>query len=176
MYRDDIRINIIPVDSDLAVTEFVTNNSLDDKLIKTGFEKQFMFPESTFDRSFYSALGIPYNVRFDSFYVERDIELELNIMKNLNPSNEKFIFVHGDLDFSKIRKDLKIIKNPENFSLFNLITLFENAEEIHLMESSLKCLINSYKLIKPVLYYHKYVRNYPDYNNTQGLNQYQIIL
>jgi hypothetical protein len=176
MYSDDENIIVMAVADDSEVMNFIDNNCLHDNTIRVGFEKLFTHPESSFDISFYSILDLPFSCRFDNFYYQRDLKTETDIFNRLINNDEKYIFCHGDLDFSKIRNDLRIVKNPIEYSLFDLITIFENAEEIHLMESSIKCLINSYRLNKPKLYYHQYVRNYPEYNNTKGLNEYEIIL
>jgi len=119
-------------------------------------------------------MNIPFSVRFDNFYIERDFEAEKKIVEELNPTNEKYIFTHN-VDLSKVRSDLKIIENPINYNIFHLLSLIENAEEVHLMESSIKCLVNSYKMEKPKFFYHTYVRNYPEYNNTLGLNKFNIV-
>ena len=92
-------------------------------------------------------------------------------------NNEKYIFVHN-VDKDKIRNDLKIIENPDEYSIFDLITLIENAEEVHLMESSIKNLVNSIKMDKPKFFYHKYVRKEYTHSffNAKGLNKFETIL
>lgn len=174
MYRDLKNLNTIPVSSDQEANSIIIKNNFD--VLKIGFENLYMNESSeSFDIGFYKIAGLPFSCKFDDFYLERDLEKELSILDSLNPNNEPYIFIHGDLDMSKIRQDIKIIHNPKEYSLFNLISLLENAEEIHVMESSLKCLINQYKLTKPKLYYHNYVKYCSEFYNTAGLNTYQII-
>jgi len=173
MYRDDSNIKILSVGEDFDVVEYINDNKIYNKVIKVGFEL-LNNKYSTFDVEFYESLNIPFSVRFDNFYIERDFELEQNIIKELNPNNEKYIFTHN-IDISKINTNFKIIDNPVNYSIFNLISLIENAEEVHLMESSIKNLVNSYKMEKPKFFYHQYVRNYTPYLNTKGLNDIIII-
>ena len=175
MYRDDPNIEIIAVRDDAAVTEFLVKNNLLHNTIRVGFEKLSLFPESSFDISFYTCLGLPFSYRFDKFFYLRDVEIE-HKMYTKYTDGSKYIFVHGDVDYSKIRTDLKIITNPSECGLFDLLKILENAEEIHLMESSIKCLLNSFDFEKPKLFYHQYVRNYPEYNNTKGIKPYEIIL
>jgi hypothetical protein len=62
--------------------------------------------------------------------------------------------------------------NDKQFNVFDYLTLIENAEEVHFMQSSFKELICSYKLDKPVLYQHNYVRNYGPEMNSSGLNSF----
>lgn len=173
MYRDNPNIKVLSVGEDIDVMRYINNNKISNKIIKVGFDK-LNNKYSTFDEEFYESLNIPFSVRFDDFYIERDLNLEQKIIKELNPNNEKYIFTHN-IDKSKINTNLKIIDNPVNYSIFNLISLIENAEEVHLMESSIKNLINSYKMGKPKFFYHQYVRNYTSYLNTKGLNNLEII-
>lgn len=175
MYRDNPDILVIPLLNDFEVNKHISNNNLFNDTIYVGFGGENSSKVSSFDEGFYYQHNLPFEHRFSNFYLLRDLELENKIYKNLNPNNEKFIFCHGDIDNNKIRKDLKIIKNPTEYSVFNLITLLEKSEEIHLMESSIKCLVNSYKLTHPKLFYHKYVRGYSNWNNTKGLNSFTTI-
>ena len=176
MYRDNDNINVLPVGEDIDVVKFIESYNLTNKTIRIGFEYLNIYPSERFDFSFYKSINLPFENRFDKFLFVRDKAVESKVFEELNPTQEDYIFIHGDLDRSKIRKDLKIIENPEQYKIFDLLTLLENATEIHLMESSLKCLINSFKLEKPKLFYHQYVRKYPEYYNTQGLNPYINIL
>jgi len=174
MYRDLKNLNTIPVSSDQEADSIIIKNNFN--VLKIGFENLYMNKSSEpFDIEFYKMVDLLFSSKFDNFYLERDMEKELFILKDLNPNNEPYIFIHGDLDMSKIKKDFKIINNPKEYSLFNLISLFENAEEIHVMESSLKCLINQYKLNKPKLFYHNYVKYCSEFYNTKGLNTYKVI-
>ena len=173
MYRDNPNIKVLSVGEDIDVVNYINNNNISDKVIKIGFDK-LNNECNTFDEEFYESLNIPFLVRFDDFYIKRDLDLEQKIIKELNPNNEKYIFTHN-IDKSKINTNLKIIDNPVNYSIFNLVSLIENAEEVHLMESSIKNLVNSYKMEKPKFFYHQYVRNYTPYLNTKGLNDIIII-
>jgi hypothetical protein len=174
MYRDDINIIVLSVGNDDDVHNYIVINNINQDVIRIGFGGLSFDPSTSFDKDFYKMLEIPFEYRFSKFYLERDLEKEKNILEKLNPNNEPFIFVH-DVDLNKVRKDLKIIENPKDFGIFELMSLIENAEEVHLMESSLKCLVNSFKCDKPKFYYHQYVRNYNSYLNSKGLNKFKII-
>ena len=175
MFRDNGNINVLSIGEDVDILNYIHQNNILNDVIKIGFGGEYHPNITSFDEGFYLQHNLPFSSRFSNFYFERNSELESEIYQKLNPDNEKFIFCHGDIDKSKIRKDLKIIENPTEYSIFNLLLLFENAEEIHLMESSIKCLINSYTLNKPKLFYHKYVRGYSNWNNTEGLNNFTIV-
>jgi len=174
MFRDDEKIKILKILDDQEVNEYIQEYKIMDDLIKIGFGELGTTSSTTFDQEFYATKKIPFSIRYEKFHIDRDLLIEKKIMSDLNPENEKYIFTHN-VDKSKIRTDLKIIDNPTNYSIFNLISLIENSEEVHLMESSIKCLINSYKMEKPKFFYHQYVRSYPPSYNTVGLNKFEII-
>ena len=91
--------------------------------------------------------------------------------------NEKYIFVLDDpkrgynIDMSKVTDEYKIIHNDYQFRMFDYIKLLENAEEIHMMQTGFLDLVNSYKMDKPKIYRHNYVRNYPETIHSKGLNE-----
>ena len=181
---------------DLLIQKYILDNNLQNDLIFASLSYRLSNPKSiytgfksvnffntigklecgTFDKAYYKVLGIPFNIRFDKFFLERDYSIENDICKTLNPSGEKYIFTHN-VDRTKVRSDLKIIENPTEYNIFNLISLIENAEEVHLMESSIKNLVNSFKMEKPKFFYHRYVRK--EYLNpvfyAKGLNEYEVI-
>lgn len=174
MYRDNDKIKILPINDDNEVLKFIKEKKIENKLIKIGFEDLQKHPCKTFDESFYKSKNLDFEIRFNNFFLERDFDLENQILNTLNPKKEKYIFLHN-VDKNKVRNDLKIIENPSEYSIFNLISLIENAEEVHLMESSIKCLVNSYLMKNPKFFYHRYVRKYSEYFNTKGLNKFEII-
>lgn len=174
MFRDNSKINLINLSDDEEVLLFIKNNNLKDDLIKVGHEKLGIIPYKTFDEGFYSSVDVPFSVRFDEFYLERELDKEIEIFNKLNPENKDYIFTHS-VSSEKHRQDLLVIENPAKYNLFNLIYLIENATEVHLMESSLKNVVNSFKMKNPKFFYHQYVRNYPENFNSQGLNNFEII-
>jgi hypothetical protein len=173
MFRDDPGIKIIEVVGDSQVDIYIYENKLQKDLIKVGF--YFDASEKTFDKFFYKMANIPFEFRFSKFYYERNTIIEEEVFQKYNTDNSEYIFVHGQIDFSKVRDDLKIIINPLEYRIFDLLKLIENATEVHLMESSIKCLVNSYIFNKPKFFYHQYVRNYDDSLNSLGLNSFETI-
>ena len=57
-------------------------HKISNKVIRVGFEK-LTNKYSTFDVEFYESVNIPFSVRFDNFHIERDFELEQNIINTL---------------------------------------------------------------------------------------------
>ena len=174
MYRDNS--NIIPIDAgdEFEVEDYIKENKLLDKVIKVGFDGLTFNEETTFDVEFYKTIGLDFSLRFDKFYFLRDYQIESDILKKLNPNNEKYIFTHG-VDHDRVSTEYKIITNPIEYKVFDLLTLIENAEEVHIMESSIKNIINSYKFKKPKIYFHTYSRGYSNYYHSVGLNDFIYI-
>lgn len=178
MYRHNDNIHVICHGSgeDSDVHEYIKENNIKEDALYIGFEQlDGGSVTDTFDQQFYTKNNLPWSVRFDYFNFQRDYEKENQVYEELNPDNEEYVFIHGDIDLSKVRQDLKIIRNPENHGVFDILKLIENATECHLMESSIKCLVNSYKFEKPKFFYHQYVRGYGPFLNSKGLNEYEII-
>jgi len=183
MYRDLPNLHTIGLSSDVEVDEYIANNNLFNQLIKIGFDKSraLQHQVESFDEGFYLAENLPFSIRFDEYFVERNTDKEMELYKTLNPTDEDFIFVHEDpergmfLDKSRIRQDLKIIGNNKKFLIFDYIYLLSKAKEVHVMQSSLKDMINSYSFPNTKCILHNYVRNYDSYANTKGLNQFEIL-
>lgn len=183
MYRDLPNLHTIGLSSDVEVDEYIANNNLFNQLIKIGFDKSraLQHQVESFDEGFYFAENLPFSIRFDEYFVERNMNKEMELYQTLNPTDEEFIFVHEDpergmfLDKSRIRQDLKIIGNDKKFLIFDYIYLLSKAKEVHVMQSSLKDMINSYSFPNTNCILHNYVRNYDSYANTKGLNQFEVL-
>jgi hypothetical protein len=177
MYRDLEKFQVLGVESDAQADYYISNQKLD--CLKIGFgDLSGVMPEFPFDKAFYKLAGLDFSVRFDEFYFERDLGKEKEVLNTLNPTGERYIFVHDDasrgfsIDMNRIETEYKVIMNDKRFNVFDYITLIENAEEIHFMQSSFKELMCSYKLDKPKLYQHNYVRQYDESMNSSGLNPF----
>lgn len=177
MYRDLDNLTAVAVQSDAEAFQYVIDNNLD--CIRIGFsDLSKLMPEVPFDKAFYKLAGLNFSVRFDEFYFKRNHVQEQKVLDTLNPSGEKYIFVHDDssrgfsIDMNKVNSDYNIIKNDKRFKFFDYLKLLEEAEEIHFMQSAFKELICSYKMEKPILYQHNYVRKYEPELNSSGLNQF----
>lgn len=177
MFRDDPNIIIKPFETDELVSEHIQKNNISNSTLKVGFDNLWIGNPKTFDIGFYNNANIPFECRFSHFKFLRNSEKEKEIIDTLNPNNDPFIFLHEDkkrgflLDRNKIRKDLKIIENDLRFNIFDMLGLIEMSDEVHLMQSSIKDLINSFIIDKPTINYHTYVRNYPENYNTEGYNK-----
>jgi hypothetical protein len=115
---------------------------------------------------FYHLTNVPYQHRWDGFWVQRDEEREEKLLRILNPTHEPFVFAHEDpargfrIAFRDVPGHLTIRNHP-GFCLMDYILLLSEAAEIHLMPSSFFCLIESLpkELIKAKLFCYQGIRN-----------------
>lgn len=179
MYSDLDNLEIFSFDTEQEIFNFTERNrAVKTNLIKPGFDNlDSCLDRMTFDEAFYYLSGLDFKIRFDDFYIPRDLQREQEVCSTLNPDNEKYIFVLDDpkrgynIDMSKVTNEYKVIRNDYRFLMFDYITLLENAEEIHMMQTGFLDLVNSYKMDKPKIYRHSYVRNYPESIHSKGLNK-----
>jgi len=154
MYRDEPKIFVIGIDE--TSPEIASVNRIVEeqkgKLLRVGHV--FVPPTIPCDIFFYNMVDIPYSSRFDDCYWQRDFKEEERVYKKLAPNNKDYVFVHDDPDRGfiisnqDVSSNLEIIRNDKSESIFHLSTLLENAKEIHLMESSIRCMI---EYLKPKL-------------------------
>ena len=87
------------------------------------------------------------------------------VFKKLNPQNKKYIFVSDDpsrnlvinkKDLNLREKNIFIIKNDISESIFNLGLVLEKAEQIHVMESSIRNLIECLNIDERNLFLHSF--------------------
>jgi hypothetical protein len=172
MLRDLINISYI-IHEDYGVTlQYMKNNK---DLFKVGFEN--MIFTCMFDKAFYAIVGLKFEKRWDDFYVERDLNREMNLFKKLSLKENDYIFVHHkpeqnfNIDISNMKN--VIVPTPLTNNIFDWIYTFEYAKEIHCIDSSFKSLIDSFDLGNKPLYFHVSKRNSKDYTNSK--NNWTII-
>lgn len=155
MYRDLLNLKFIVTNNDDECNKFLFKKK--DKII-IGFENSH---SKSWDEYFYYQHNIDFSHRWDSFKVDRDMERELKLYGNLNPTNEEYVIVHKKgsdgidrIDYSKIDGNFKKIF-VENYTdnIFDYLTLIERAKEIHCIESSFHVLVDSLEL-NLKLYFH----------------------
>jgi hypothetical protein len=118
------------------------------------------------DQCFYMQAKIPYEFRFDNFPYVRDLDREERVYSELNPTGEPYAFVAIDDPARGLicpsrsfisTLPIRVIENPTQYNVLDLGLLLERATEIHLMESSIRCMIearNTFDMSKPSLYLH----------------------
>ena len=185
MYRDNKKINLIGINEDPELTnekllmkyeaKFI-ENYLKKKLIKKkdfitiGFDNYEKTKNLNLDKKhpwpcevvFYKQFNIPFTKRFTGSYWKRDSLEEKRIFNKNVKKNEKYIFVHDDpkrniclKNLNKNSKIKKIVRNDINENIFNYALLLENANEIHIMESSMRQILEVLKLKTNKLFLYK---------------------
>jgi hypothetical protein len=178
MFKDDERIKILSIGGDSDVNNYISSKNIINDVVFVGFGELYRQGAKTFDESFYKIVNLPFEQRFEKFKFLRNLEKEKEILNILNPSGEPYIYVHDDkergfeIDRNKIKSNLKIIENDKRFLMFDMLGIIENAEEVHMMQTGMKDLINSFIFNKPKFYLHWYVRNYDDFLDSVGLNSF----
>jgi hypothetical protein len=169
MYEDDPRIDIVIIPKEADEYAYTSAYAAEKhaNLLRCGFDLIQKMPGLNFDEVFYIGSGIPFAKRWDAFKIVRHHDREQEAISKLNPTSEPYIFVHDDpsrgFSFDVPNPhNLKIVKNDITICPFDMIGFFEGATEIHCMESSLKCLIESIPSIECRLYFHRKIREMPD--------------
>ena len=125
-------------------------------------------PNTQFDRYFYETAGVPFEDKWNNFYIKRDLLKEREVFYNVLKlkDGEEYIFLQEDktrgyvIDRKYVDPSLKIIetsRNP-NVNIFDFLYTIENAKEVHQINSSFLTLIDMLQLKNNGLFYHKYVR------------------
>lgn len=158
MFKDLNNLDIILGDDSVA-TGYISSVK---NAIKIGFENLNPYSEENFDIQFYKQISLDPKDRYKLFKYDRDIETELSIRKTFP---EKYIFVHDDESRGfgiKHNSEIPIVKPTKGLTgnIFNFLKTIEDAEEIHCIDSSFKCMIDSLPQIfeEKKLYFHKYAR------------------
>ena len=160
MYRDEERIVPIPIDENKNEYEEVKKATIENvkeynnEFLTIGHgsykDKENNIGPMPCDMVFYDQINMPYSVRFDDCYWKRDEDEENRVFNKLVNSTE-YIFMHDDasrgytIDSDNISKNFQIIKNDMSELIFNLGKVIENAKEVHLMESSIRCMVEHLK-------------------------------
>lgn len=168
MYEDSPQIKILEIPDHCNPTHYVNIYAKQNfaNLLQCGFDQLYQMQNLNFDEVFYACARVPFNQRWDKFKIIRNYEKEQKVIKDLNPEEEPYIFVHDDSERGFILdvanpNNYKIIKNNINVCPFDMIGLLEKAQEIHCMESSFKCLVDSITSINCPLYFYKKIRENP---------------
>ena len=185
MYRDSSKIKLISLKEDPNLTDekyliryegkfienYVKKNNIKKKdFITIGYENYHRIKNLNKDKKrpwpceiiFYKQFRIPFKKRFTESYWKRDKEDEKKLYKKLIKNNEKFIFVHDDIKRNILLKNdffnkniKKIIKNDVRQNIFNYGLILEKASEIHIMESSIRQIIEVLKIKSKKIFLYK---------------------
>lgn len=114
---------------------------------------------------FYKIAGVPFEKKWESFYVERDVKGEEALEANIKLP-ERYVFVHDDgrypIDDARIDSTLQKFRAGPGLTdnLFDFRGVIERAEEVHVIDSSFMFLVDClpYDHSKQRLFVHRYAR------------------
>ena len=185
MYRDNKKIKLIGINEHPKLTnekllmkyeaKFIQNylkkNSIDLKnFITIGFENYERIKSLNSDKKnpwpceiiFYKQFNIPFKKRFTESYWKRNKLTERKLFNKEIKKNEKYIFVHDDPKRNIYLKNMnknnnynKVVRNNVKENIFDYAMLLENASEIHIMESSIRQILEVLKLKTKKLFLYK---------------------
>jgi hypothetical protein len=142
MFRDLSNLELIAVNDDFGVNDYISKNNLSQKLTIIGHHNTFCCGPM-WDENFYKSMNVDHQKRWTDFYVERDFIKENNQYEKLNPNDEKYALIHnkhsGGLDginYDLIGNNLKRIFVEQADTIFDYLKLIDNAEEVHCVNSS----------------------------------------
>jgi hypothetical protein len=180
MYRDEPRIQVVGIDEkkdEVKQVNAIVSSIKDIDFLRIGHE--FYDPTSklnmdksdpwTCDMIFYKQLNMPYEWRYTKCYWERDWDEEARVYHKLKPENGDYVFIHDDptrgftITPRQVGTDLPIVRNDMTELIFHMGKVLENAKEIHLMESSIRCMAEHLNTTDVKLVLHRF-RGGPYYN------------
>lgn len=170
MYRDEPRIVVLPLlesQRELPQVEAILRTRHATNFLSVGHRALrpllSTHPHAFFDELFYQQIGLPYALRYTHCYWSRELDQEERVFEKLAP-NQPYAFVHDDTRRGyRIDTDsmtLPVVRNDITESIFHLGLLLERATEVHCMESSIRCMIESLDMSRVRLVYHNF--RYPD--------------
>jgi len=172
MFRDLPSVKFIPMDD--AQVKFFMQVTPDNEYLIVGITPEWFHNfdvkkiYETFDVGFYIAANVPFEDKWNKFYIQRDLEKEKDTFYNkLGLKNgDEYLFVHDDpkngrsFKSSYISKETRLIRPVEwkDISLFDFIFTMEKAKQVHVMNSSFMNLIDCMQLKTGELFLHSYAR------------------
>ena len=153
------------------IQNYIKKNKINnDKIITIGFENYHKIKNLNPDKKhpwpceivYYKEFKIPFKKRFEESYWKRDRVSEKKLFNKMIKKNEKYIFVHDDPNRNIFLKNThfdkgikKIVRNNIKENIFNYGQILENATEIHIMESSIRQILEVLNIKTKKLFLYK---------------------
>ncbi len=175
LIKEPIEIDITPLDHKIAHTRLWY--TMFDPFLKdpsVPFACNIPQPEWynqtwNFDYHWYLNANVPYNLKWDNFYFERDLEKEKEVYYDQLglKDNEEFILMFEDtyrsytINRNYINPNIKLIDlyNLRHISILDILYTVEKAKEFHTINTGILIYIDQMNIQHNKLYYHKYNRS-----------------
>lgn len=172
MYRDLKNLTIIQGDDTFAEDFILSNTSKYNEVKRIGFQNLDRNTGAPLEWQFYQLASVPFEKKWFSFFVDRDLEKE-HALYNLVAPKKDYAFVHEDterhyiINRKKIGRDCAIITPNKEVTenIFDYCTIIEKAKEVHVIDSSFMFLIDCLDYENPdqKLFIHRYARENNDW-------------
>ena len=107
-----------------------------DNIRKDNYQSKFRYIDNCFVKGFYESYDIPYIEKINSFNIPRNYEVEEKIYSNFIKQNgTEYILYHEVIENYDTNKKIVNLNQISNI-YFDYIKVLENANEIHLLDSS----------------------------------------
>lgn len=170
MFRDLPNIEIYSgMDEDarrhIFLNKFKLGKSRYQKVVIIGFENLNRESGEQLEKQFYRLAGVPFEKKWDSFYIDRDQSREQELYKKII-EQEPYIFVHDDsrypIDNAKLPQQYLVVRPQKGLTdnIIDYCSVIEKAKEIHAIDSSFMFLIDCLQYQNPEqkLFVHRYAR------------------
>lgn len=127
---------------------------------------EWISPEWLYDRQYYMNANMSFNLKWDNFHFDRDINKEKEVFYDIFglKDNEEFIFINDNgIDEKYVDKSLRKINLHDYSDVAILDTLYtiEHSKEFHSFKSGLTSFVDQMQIKHDNLFYHEYVRPMP---------------
>jgi len=172
MYRDLTNLTIIK-GGDSDARKFIKQNASEPEELKydeikiIGFQYLNKGSNVPLEMQFYRLADIPFNKKWDSFFIKRDSQKEQALFEKVAPQGD-YAFIHEDIprgfiiNRDHINKDYEVIVANQSHTnnIIDYCTIIERAKEIHVIDSCFMFLIDflSYNNPDQKLFVHRYSR------------------
>lgn len=125
----------------------------------------------SFDKVWYKQANIDFNLKWDNFYFERDLNKEKELYYDILglKDDEEFIFLHEDpkrnflINRKYINPNIKLFEmskygDRNTFDILDILYTVEKAKEVHTFGTCSLTYIDLMNIKRDKLYYHRYIR------------------
>lgn len=158
-FSDNPKIHVHKVSGDSHASQIASIWERDGKkALRLGMHAGTPFDFSKWDSEFYRQAGIPFEKRWDSFFIPYEVSTQVV------PPENPYAFIHEDVKRGFIIKQknlpsLEWSKPYMTSTIFDWRWNIERANQIHCVDSSFLCLADSIKDYAEKRVVHKYARN-----------------
>lgn len=155
LWSDVPNITLLPVDDDCEADSLAANYD-GEKLMLGFYGKNWNDGKPGWDKIFYEQAGVPFEDRWNKFKIG-------TVPPNNHRTVHPFALIHEDIERGFVipnsrKPDMPSVHIWPSPNLLDFLWMIENAEELHLIDSSVACLADSITTKAKKLVLHLYAR------------------